>query len=142
MLIKGSVPYMCQQDTQRHSIPLWTPMITSNPSFRNKSLRARNKVAHVELFREGCKACAATCCDCNLWKSRTQNTNFFFCFPEKKARLGNNLLTAAFGKLLLLIQYWMYTQFIICKFLKLQPIDFIASTYLKVITATNLQRQC
>ena len=30
---------------------LWTPMITINLSHRNKSLRARNKVAHVELLR-------------------------------------------------------------------------------------------
>ena len=26
-------------------------MLTSNPSLRNKSLRARNKVAHIELLR-------------------------------------------------------------------------------------------
>ena len=30
---------------------VWTPMITSDPSLRNKSLRSRNKVAHVELLR-------------------------------------------------------------------------------------------
>ena len=30
---------------------VWTPMMTINPSLRNKSLRARNKVAHVELLR-------------------------------------------------------------------------------------------
>ena len=30
---------------------VWTPMITINPSLRNKSLRARNKVARVELLR-------------------------------------------------------------------------------------------
>ena len=29
---------------------VWTPMITSDHSLRNKNLRARNKVAHVELF--------------------------------------------------------------------------------------------
>ena len=42
------------KDTQQHSMPhdVWTPMITINPSLRNKSLRARNKVAHVELLRE------------------------------------------------------------------------------------------
>ena len=31
---------------------VWTPMITSDHCLRNKSLRARNKVAHVELLRE------------------------------------------------------------------------------------------
>ena len=30
---------------------VWTPMITSDHCLRNKSLRARNKVAHVELLR-------------------------------------------------------------------------------------------
>ena len=30
----------------------WTPMITINPSLRNKSLRARNKVTHVEILPE------------------------------------------------------------------------------------------
>ena len=29
---------------------VWTPMITSDPSLRNKSMRARNKVVHVELL--------------------------------------------------------------------------------------------
>ena len=30
---------------------VWTPMITINPSFRNKSLRVRNRVAHDELLQ-------------------------------------------------------------------------------------------
>ena len=40
---------LIEQDTQRHSMPhdVWTPMLT-----HNKSLLARNKVAHVELLRE------------------------------------------------------------------------------------------
>ena len=29
---------------------VWTPMITIDPDLRSKSLRARNKVAHVELL--------------------------------------------------------------------------------------------
>ena len=30
---------------------VWTPMITINPNLPNKNLRARYKVAHVELLR-------------------------------------------------------------------------------------------
>ena len=37
--------------TTRDDSRVWTPMITSDHSLRNKSLRARNKVAHVELLR-------------------------------------------------------------------------------------------
>ena len=44
-------PNQALQNAQQRAMPhdVWTPMITSNPSLRNKSLRARNKVAHVEL---------------------------------------------------------------------------------------------
>ena len=31
---------------------VWTPVITSDHSLRNKSLQTRNKVAHVEHLRE------------------------------------------------------------------------------------------
>ena len=41
------------------------------PAFAKKNLRARIKVACVELFRG---ACAAICCDCDLWKPRSQDT--------------------------------------------------------------------
>ena len=61
-------------------------MLTNNLSLRNKSLRARNKVVHVEIFARGCEACAAICCDCDLWKPITQNTKKFL-FSEKRARL-------------------------------------------------------
>ena len=44
---------MCYQDAQERTMPhdVWTPMITSNHSLRNKSLRGGDKVAHVELLR-------------------------------------------------------------------------------------------
>ena len=50
---KAWFPCMCQQDAQQRAMPLdvWTPMITNDHSLRNKNLRARNKVAHVELLR-------------------------------------------------------------------------------------------
>ena len=36
------------------SFDIWTPMLTSNLNLRNKSLRACNKVTHVELLRGLC----------------------------------------------------------------------------------------
>ena len=44
---------MCWQDAQRRlmSRGVWTSVLTSNHSHRNKILRDRNKVAHVELLR-------------------------------------------------------------------------------------------
>ena len=33
------------------SLSMLAPMLTSNPSIRNKNLRARYKVAHVEILR-------------------------------------------------------------------------------------------
>ena len=47
---------------------VWTPMLTSNHSLRNKSLRPRNKVAQVELLRELVRPvprCAMTVTDKN-----------------------------------------------------------------------------
>ena len=51
---KAWFPYMCLQNAQQRAMPhdVWTPMITSDHSLRNKSLPARNKVAHLELLRE------------------------------------------------------------------------------------------
>ena len=37
---------------RKTTLDVFQCMDTSNPSLRNKSLRARNKVAHVELLRE------------------------------------------------------------------------------------------
>ena len=51
---KAWFPYMCSQNAQQRAMPrdVWTPMITSDHSLRNKSLPARNTVAHLELLRE------------------------------------------------------------------------------------------
>ena len=53
MFSKACFPYMCQQDAPQRAMPsdVWTPMITTDHSLRNKSMRRRNKVAHVELLR-------------------------------------------------------------------------------------------
>ena len=54
---------------------VWTPMITSDHSLRNKSLRARNKVAHVELLRG---------------LVPTTQEKKISCPPEKKSKAKNN----------------------------------------------------
>ena len=79
---------MCQQDAPQRAMPsdVWTPMITTDHSLRNKSMRRRNKVAHVELFARACEACAAICCDCDLWKPTTQETDNNFRSPKKKSK--------------------------------------------------------
>ena len=95
---KGWFPHMCYQDTQPRSMSLdvWTPLLTSNPSIRNKNLRARNKVAHVELLR-------------GLWPVGTDNPGQkqIFCPPKKKAKLKTKNITTTFGKPLFLTQYRM-----------------------------------
>ena len=89
------------------------PMLTSNHSLCNNSLRARNKIAHVELFARRCKACAAICCDCNLWKPRTQYTEKIVVRRKNRARSKNQFLTMTLGKLYFITQYRMrYTIYI------------------------------
>ena len=63
---------MCKQDAERRSMShdVWAPMLTTNPSLCNKSLRARNKVAHVEF----CEGIRGLCRDMLwLWPMRTDN---------------------------------------------------------------------
>ena len=76
---------MCCQDAQRRSMFLnvWTPMLTSNLSFHNKSLQARKKVAHIELLRGLC------CGVLSLWPVGTDNAGHkeIFCLLKKRAKL-------------------------------------------------------
>ena len=65
------------------SLNVWTPMLTSNHSLRNKSMRARKKVARVELLR-------GLCCDMLWpWPAETDNAGYkkIFCPPKKGAKL-------------------------------------------------------
>ena len=55
---------------------VWTPMITTDHSLRNKSMRRRNKVAHVELLRGLVLRYAVTV--------------KISCPPEKKSKVKNN----------------------------------------------------
>ena len=81
---------------------VWTPMITSNPSLRNKSLQARNKVVHVELLRSLCRDMLW------LWSIETNNARNKkdFLFSEKKSKAKNKKkITRTFGKLLFLLKH-------------------------------------
>ena len=72
-------------------------MITSNHGLRNKSLRARNKVAHVELLRDLCRDMLW------LWSIETNNARNKkdFLSSEKK------IMTTTFGKSIFIIKYRM-----------------------------------
>ena len=80
-----------------------TPLLTRYPSRRNKSLRARNKVAHVELLRGLCRDM--------LWllPVRTDNAGHkkIFCPPKKERKLRIKNIATTFGKSLFLTQYQM-----------------------------------
>ena len=75
---------------------VWTPMLTSNPSLRNKSLRARNNVAHFELLR-------------GLRPVGTDNAGRkeIFCPPKKEQSSKQINITTTFGKSLFLTHYRM-----------------------------------
>ena len=82
---------------------VWTPMITSDHSLRNKSLRTRNKVTHVEILRGLCRNML------RLWSIETNNARKkrFFVLRKNRAKLKNKKITATFGMLLFLIKYRM-----------------------------------
>ena len=50
-----SIHVLAGRTTALHAYDVWTPMITADSSFHYKSLRARNKLAHVELLRGLCR---------------------------------------------------------------------------------------
>ena len=65
---------------------VWTPMITSDHSLRNKSLRAHNKVAHVELLRGLVPRYAVTVIYINQQRKKKR----FFVFQQKNSKAKNN----------------------------------------------------
>ena len=76
---------------------VWTPMITSDHSLRNKSMRARNKVAHVELLRGLVLRYAVTV----IYRNQQRKKKKISCPPEKRAK---PKITTTFGKSLFLIK--------------------------------------
>ena len=83
----------------------WTPINTNDHSLRNKSLRARNKVAHVELLRGLCRDMLW------LWSIETNNARNkkkIFCLPKKKEQSQKQKkIATTFGKSLFLIKHRM-----------------------------------
>ena len=65
---------------------VWTSMITSDHSLRNKSMRARNKVAHVELLRGLVLRYAVTV----IYRNQQRKKKKISCPPEKKSKAKNN----------------------------------------------------
>ena len=72
-------------------------MITSDYSLRNKSLRARNKVAHVELLRGLVLRYAVTVINRNQQRKKKR-------FPVLQKKRAKPKITATFGKSLFLIK--------------------------------------
>ena len=81
------------------SLDVWTPLLTSNPSLRNKPATSQQSRT-CWTFARGCEACAAICCDCDLWKPITQDTKKIFCPPEKKSKAKNEKYNNDFRKVI------------------------------------------
>ena len=83
---------------------VWTPMITSDPSLRNKSLRPRNKVAHVELLQVLVRPVPRYAVTV-IYRHQQRKNKEDFLFSKKKST--TKKITATFGKSLFLIKYQM-----------------------------------
>ena len=90
---------MCQQVAPQRAMPqdVWTPMITSDHSLRNKTCDLATK-SHMLNF---CEAYAAICCDCDLQKPTTQDKKRFPVLQKKRTK---PKITTTFGKSLFLIK--------------------------------------
>ena len=85
------------------SLDVCSPM----PSLRNKSLCARNKVAHVELFWGDARLvpqCAVTA----TYVNKTQYMKMIFYPSAENSKTKNYFITTTFRKLLFITQYWMW----------------------------------
>ena len=86
---------------------VWTLMITSDHSLRNKSMRARNKVAHVELLRRlagPVPRYAVTV----IYRNQQRKKQKDFQPSEKKEQSQKQKITTTFGKSSFLIKYAIY----------------------------------
>ena len=79
---------------------VWTPMTTSDNSLRNKSLRARSKVAHVELLRGLVLRCAVTVIYRNQQRKKPKKSSVFRKIKESQKQKK----TTTFGASLFLIE--------------------------------------
>ena len=78
---------------------IWAPLLTSNPNLCNKDLRARNKVAHVEILRELVPRYAVG--------TDSAEHKKIFCLPKKRANLKTKYITTTLGMSCFLTQYRM-----------------------------------
>ena len=69
-------------------------MITSDHSLRNKSLRGRNKVAHVELLRGLVMRYAVAV----IYINQNARKNKISCFPKRKSKAKNKINNVDFRK--------------------------------------------
>ena len=90
--------------TMPHDV--WTPTITSHHSLRNKSLRARNKFALVELLR-GLARSVPRYAVTVIYRNQQRMKQKIFSVLQKKAKPKTKRITETFGKSLLLIKYRM-----------------------------------
>ena len=95
------------------ALNVWTPMLTSNPSHRNKGCELATML-HMLNF---CEACATICCDCDLWEPIKQVTKKISVLQKKVQSSKQKNVTTTFGKSLfyslLVTQYRMsYTNYI------------------------------
>ena len=86
---------------------LWTPMITSNSSLRNKNLRAHNKVAHVEFLRGNARPVPRYVVTVTYKNQHRRTQKKYFLSSKNRAKLKTKNITSTFGKTLFLTKYWM-----------------------------------
>ena len=82
-------------------------MLTSNPSLCNKSLRARNKVAHVELLRGLARPVRRYAVTVTYRNQQRKKQKRFSVLWKKKNKTKNKKITTTFRKSLFLIEYRM-----------------------------------
>ena len=86
---------------------VWTPMITSDHSLRNKNLRPRNKVAHVELLRGPTRPVPRYAVTVIYRNQQCKKQKRFSILRKQRAKPKTEKITTAFGKSLFLIKYRM-----------------------------------
>ena len=82
-------------------------MDTNDHSPHNESLRARNKVAHVELLQGVARPVPQYAVTVIYRNQQRKKQKKIFLFTETKSKAKNKKITATFGKSLFLIKYRM-----------------------------------
>ena len=82
-------------------------MITSDHSLCKKSLRPRNKVAHVELLRGLARPVPRYAMTVIYRNQQRKKQQRFLSFEKKRAKPKTKIATTTFGKSLFLIEYRM-----------------------------------